>query len=79
MPPRANPARRSTTLAEAAAQAQATAYQPPTATLPVEQGGVAPNMISSLPPIASGADVYARQFYRGSKVPYRRYLPLGNL
>ncbi|HEY2351077.1 MAG TPA: hypothetical protein VGH83_01120 [Candidatus Acidoferrum sp.] len=40
------------------------------------EGGVAPLMVSSLPNIASGADVYARQFYRGSKVPFRRYLPI---
>jgi len=49
---------------------------------PVEQGialGVGSMMISSLPPIASGADVYMRQFYRGSQLPYRRYLPLRGL
>jgi hypothetical protein len=34
-------------------------------------------MLSSLPPMASGADVYVRQFYRGNqKLPFRRYLPL---
>jgi hypothetical protein len=33
-------------------------------------------MLTALPPMASGADVYARQFYRGSRVPYRRYLPI---
>jgi hypothetical protein len=38
--------------------------------------GINPLMVSSLPPMASGADVYARQFYRGSRVPYRRYLPV---
>lgn len=51
---------------------------PATPTPPIERiaDGVAPNMISSLPPMASGADVYARQFYRGSRVPFRRYLPI---
>lgn len=39
-------------------------------------GGVGPFMISSLPVQASGADVYYRQFYRGSRVPFRRYLPI---
>jgi hypothetical protein len=46
---------------------------------PVENGtidGVHPLMISSLPPIASGADVYSRQFYRGGRLPLRRYLPV---
>jgi hypothetical protein len=38
--------------------------------------GVDDFMLSSLPPMASGADVYARQFYRGSRVPFRRYLPV---
>jgi hypothetical protein len=38
--------------------------------------GVGPLMLTALPPMASGADVYARQFYRGSRVPYRRYLPI---
>jgi hypothetical protein len=51
------------------------AHVPP----PIDQGGVSPFMISSLPAQASGADVYARQFYRGSKVPYRRYLPLAGV
>lgn len=49
---------------------------------PIEIGivhGVGSTMISSLPPMASGADVYARQYYRGSQVPYRRYLPLKGL
>ena len=41
--------------------------------------GVSPLMVSSLPPMASGADVYSRQFYRGNKLPYRRYLPLKGL
>lgn len=41
-----------------------------------ESGGVGPFMISSLPTQASGADVYFRQFYRGSRVPFRRYLPI---
>jgi hypothetical protein len=46
---------------------------------PPDDGGVSPLMISSLPTQASGADVYARQFYRGSRVPFRRYLPLTGL
>jgi hypothetical protein len=49
------------------------------ATPPIEivgMQGVAPSMIASLPDMASGADVYARQFYRSSRVPYRRYLPI---
>lgn len=41
--------------------------------------GIDVTMISSLPPMASGADVYARQYYRGSQVPFRRYLPLKGL
>lgn len=40
--------------------------------------GVAPAMIASLPDMASGADVYARQFYRTGRVPFRRYLPVRN-
>jgi hypothetical protein len=55
---------------------------PPPAVAPIEtvgQQGVAPLMISSLPPIASGADVYARQFYRTGRLPYRRYLPIRSL
>jgi hypothetical protein len=51
--------------------------QPPTP--PMESTlmhGVGMFMLSSLPPMASGADVYARQFYRGSRVPFRRYLPV---
>jgi len=45
---------------------------------PIERidDGVGSTMIASLPSLASGADVYSRQFYRGSKVPYRRYLPI---
>lgn len=44
---------------------------------PIDEGGVSPLMISSLPLSASGADVYARQFYRPtSKLPQRRYLPV---
>jgi hypothetical protein len=53
------------------------APQPPTP--PLESTilhGVGTFMLSSLPPMASGADVYARQFYRGTKVPFRRYLPV---
>lgn len=38
--------------------------------------GVGPLMISSLPTMASGADAYARQYYRPSGVPFRRYLPI---
>ena len=47
---------------------------------PIEAGtltGVEPLMIASLPSLASGADVYSRQFYRGHQVPFRRYLPIG--
>lgn len=46
---------------------------------PAEQGeilGVNELMLSSLPPMMSGADVYMRQFYRDGKLPSRRYLPL---
>lgn len=77
MPPRANPMRRGNRPQEAAVQAVSQQPAPP-AMPPVEEQrmGVAANMISSLPPIASGADVYIRQFYRGSKVPFRRYLPI---
>lgn len=46
---------------------------------PLDFNGVHPLMIASLPAAASGADVYARQFYRGSKVPFRRYLPVNSL
>jgi len=52
----------------------------PVPTPPIESTilhGVGSTMLSSLPPMASGADVYARQFYRGSRVvPFRRYLPV---
>ncbi|HTH42893.1 MAG TPA: hypothetical protein VL498_06995 [Terracidiphilus sp.] len=50
-------------------------------TPPIERGteGVGVLMIASLPTQASGADVYARQFYRGSQVPFRRYLPIAKL
>lgn len=41
--------------------------------------GVSELMLTSLPPMMSGADVYARQFYRGNQLPYRRYLPLKGL
>jgi hypothetical protein len=53
--------------------------RPQIGTPPIEStiaGGVSPFMIASLPLMASDADVYARQFYRGSKVPFRRYLPV---
>ena len=56
-------------------QAGQPAIQPPA----LEEGtisGVHPLMIASLPSMASGADVYSRQFYRGSRVPFRRYLPV---
>lgn len=79
MPPRANPVRRGNRpQADSAVQA-VPQPQPVTPQLPPieeQRMGVAANMISSLPPIASGADVYIRQFYRGSKVPFRRYLPI---
>lgn len=38
--------------------------------------GVGPLMIASLPIQAAGSDLYQRQYYRGSQVPYRRYLPI---
>lgn len=41
--------------------------------------GVDSLMFSSLPTMASGADVYVRQFYRDNKLPMRRYLPLRGL
>jgi hypothetical protein len=71
--PRANPARPVKALPQ-----QPELPRPPQARPipPDEHVGVAPLMIASLPPIASGADVYARQFYRGSRVPFRRYLPI---
>jgi hypothetical protein len=44
-----------------------------------ETSGVDSLMISSLPPMMSGADIYARQFYRQTgRIPYRRYIPLSN-
>lgn len=49
---------------------------PPTSDIPL---GVDPLMISSLPSMASGADVYMRQFYRDPRLPARRYLPLKGL
>ena len=81
MPPRANPVRRTTLQGDtptsrAISTGQATVFQPASAAPPAEHVGVAPIMISSLPDMASGADVYARQFYRGSRVPWRRYLPI---
>lgn len=56
---------------------EAPKFQPPTP--PIElagMGGVAPLMLASLPPLASGGDLYMRQFYRSNKVPWRRYLPI---
>lgn len=41
--------------------------------------GVSELMLTSLPPMMSGADVYVRQFYRGNQLPFRRYLPLRGL
>lgn len=64
--------------AEEAPQASRPAPTMP-ATPPIEGAGlhgVEPLMVASMPSLASGADVYYRQFYRGSKVPYRRYLPI---
>lgn len=56
------------------------APQPVNAPSPRDDFGVSELMISSLPPMASGADVYMRQFYRpGSSLPSRRYLPLRGL
>lgn len=38
--------------------------------------GIHPMMATSLPPLASGADMYARQFYGGPDLRRRRYLPV---
>lgn len=40
------------------------------------QLGVSALMQGSLPSMASGADVYARQFYGNAAVPRRRFLPI---
>ena len=48
----------------------------PAPLLPVDSG-VSPMMGGSLPPAASGADVYTRQFYGGAPLPKRRFLPVG--
>lgn len=40
------------------------------------QLGVSALMQGSLPPMASGADVYVRQFYSNAAVPRRRFLPI---
>ena len=55
---------------------QPVASPPVNADIPL---GVDPLMISSLPPMASGADVYMRQFYRDPRLPARRYLQLRGL
>ena len=74
--PRGSPAPR----IEPSAEVHGAPVPTPTPPLPgtVEDIGVSPLMISSLPPMASGADVYARQFYRGNKIPWRRFLPIVN-
>lgn len=41
--------------------------------------GVSQLMLTSLPPMMSGADVYMRQFYRSDSLPTRRFLPLRGL
>ena len=58
--------------------AQTGAQQTPPAELDVIVG-VDRLMLTSLPPMASGADIYMRQFYRSSRLPLRRYLPLKGL
>lgn len=65
-------------IAIAAAPTQQEAPQPPS---PSDQGVVGVNqlMLTSLPPMMSGADVYVRQFYRDSRLPSRRYLPIRGL
>lgn len=59
--------------------AAAPAIAPPTppASLTELGVGIAPTMQGSLPPIAAGSDLYARQFYGGSPQPRRRFLPVG--
>lgn len=54
---------------------QAVALPTPVAVLP-NYLGVSPLMQSSLPPMASGADAYVRQF-NGSHLAKRRFLPVG--
>ena len=52
----------------------------PTPPSPTEQiVGVNQLMLTSLPPMMSGADIYMRQFYRNDSLPSRRYLPLKGL
>lgn len=49
----------------------------PAPQMPTPQtGGIHPMMTTSLPPLASGADVYYRQFYGGPDLRRRRYLPV---
>jgi hypothetical protein len=50
--------------------------QHPAPTMPTDSG-VSSIMQGSLPPAASGADVYTRQFYGGAPLPKRRFLPVG--
>lgn len=51
--------------------------QPHRAPTIATDSGVSPLMQGSLPPMASGSDVYARQFYGGAPLPKRRFLPVG--
>ena len=55
---------------------QPIAQPAPAPTLPWDMG-VSPMMQGSLPPIAAGGDSYTRQFYGGSNLPKRRFLPVG--
>ncbi len=55
---------------------QPIAQPAPAPTLPWDMG-VSPIMQGSLPPIAAGGDNYTRQFYGGSNLPKRRFLPVG--
>jgi hypothetical protein len=48
----------------------------PAPMMPIDSG-VSTIMQNSLPPIASGSDVYTRQFYGGAPLPKRRFLPVG--
>lgn len=60
----------------AATPAVASAPQPHPAPMIARDAGVSPVMQGSLPPGASGADVYSRQFYGGNNLPKRRFLPV---
>jgi hypothetical protein len=49
---------------------------PHPAPYPNPYSGVSPMMQGSLPPAASGSDVYSRQFYNGGAGRVRRFLPV---